>query len=209
MKGLLLKEWYTAWRYFRAILLVDVLFFAVALFAHDNGFFLVYPCLMTGTLTMQTMAVEQQDGWERYAGTLPVTRGQLVSVKYIMTLLCLLVLLAATALVETGTMLRRGSFCWDTYSNLPILLGVSLLIPAIANVPMFRFGFAKGRIVYFVVLSLLGAIAGMLSAMSILTNGLGMNMISLPVEAGVALIGIAGYGFSWWLSIKCYQKREL
>lgn len=74
MKGLLLKDWYCMVKQSRSYFLIDLVFFAAAIFNAGNLFFLTYPCLTAGLCTMAMISYEEYDGWDQYAAGLPYTR---------------------------------------------------------------------------------------------------------------------------------------
>ena len=84
MKGLLLKDLYMVVKYCKAYLLIAVVFLAVSLMGSDNLFFIFYPCLLCGMIPVNLLAYDERSRWPQYCGTLPYTKGQIVSGKYLM-----------------------------------------------------------------------------------------------------------------------------
>ena len=60
MKGLLLKDYYTAKNYLRSLFLVAFVFI-VASFFNDYVFFLYYPCVFSSTAAMTLISYEEKD----------------------------------------------------------------------------------------------------------------------------------------------------
>ena len=87
MKGLLLKDAYMAAKYCRAYLLIVAVFLIAAPFSGDNLFLMMYPCILASMVPVNLLAYEAQCKWEPFAGTLPYSRCQLVSAKYLTGLL--------------------------------------------------------------------------------------------------------------------------
>lgn len=83
MKGLLLKDFYMTAKYCRSFLLIVVVFLAVSFFGKDNVFFILYPVLISSMIPVTLMSYDEHDKWNVYSLTLPYTRGQLVSAKYL------------------------------------------------------------------------------------------------------------------------------
>ena len=83
MKGLLLKDFYLSWRYCRAFLVIVAVFLAVSFTGDDNIFFLIYPIMIASVIPMTLVSYDEHDKWTAYSGTLPYTRAQLVSTKYL------------------------------------------------------------------------------------------------------------------------------
>ena len=100
MKGLLLKDFYLSWRYCRAFLVIVAVFLAVSFVGEDNVFFMIYPIMIASVIPMTLLSYDEHDKWTSYSGTLPYTRTQLVSSKYLVGLcfgtVAFLVSMAAT-----------------------------------------------------------------------------------------------------------------
>ena len=111
MKGLLLKDYYTAKNYLRSLFLVAFVFI-VASFFNDYVFFLYYPCVFSSTAAMTLISYEEKDRWNIYAETLPCSRVQVVSCKYIVSLIFGTLTAIALLFVQTAAMLYRKTFAF-------------------------------------------------------------------------------------------------
>ena len=204
MKGLLLKDTYMTVRLCRMFLLLDVVFLGVWMFGNGDLFFLTYPCLLTTMVPMTLISYDEREKWDVFAATLPYSRAQIVSCKYLIGL-CLSVLILAVAAV--GQIFRRtpGGTA-EFLTMLPVLMSACLLAPAVLYPFVFRFGAEKGRVVYYVVIAVVcgGSVVLQNTEVASLLGSLSVG--SLP--AGV-LIAAAVYAGSWLLSIRLYAKREL
>ncbi|MGN0976478.1 MAG: ABC-2 transporter permease [Faecousia sp.] len=209
MKGLLLKDAYMAAKYCRAYLLIVAVFLIAAPFSGDNLFLMTYPCILASMVPVNLMAYDTQSKWEQYAGTLPCSRDQLVSAKYLIGLLASCGILALTGIVQS-VRVATGSIQVQALASLMALaLITSCIVPAITLPLIFRFGPEKGRILYLVVV---GMACGISAAVSITQSpSLFSREISLALPVlGLACLAAAGlYGASWYLSILFYKKREL
>ncbi len=100
MKGLLVKDLYMSKTYCRVYLLIAAAFLALYAFSsvngHENLFFLLYPTVLAGMVPINLIAYESQCKWEQFAGTLPYTRAQLVSAKYLIGLMFFGILLPSS-----------------------------------------------------------------------------------------------------------------
>ena len=86
MKGLLLKDFYMAAKYCRAFLLLVIVFLAVSIWGDENVFFVIYPVLIAGMIPVTLYSYDEREKWTLYSGTLPYTRTQFVSSKYLVGL---------------------------------------------------------------------------------------------------------------------------
>lgn len=208
MKGLLLKDLYMMKRYMRSYLLMMVLFMAIAAMDPGNMFFVYYPCILSGMVPTSLLGYDERSKWDMFAGTLPCTRAQIVSVKYLLGVILQLLVLALTAIAQGVTMLRSGSWDWAGYLILLEMLVMLGCVSSSVTLPfMFKFGVEKGRMAYYVMIGLVCAGSGV--AGSLFNSGIqyipGSNVV-MPLLT-LAAMGI--YALSWWLSIRFYEKREL
>ena len=204
MKGLLLKDFYLMAGYCKSFLLVSAVFIGLFVVEPSNFFFLLMLCIMLGMLPTTLLSYDEREHWNVYSQVFPVTRGQYVSVKYLIGLLCSVLV----ALVVAAICLIR----FEAGALLPLLC-ISLacsLIPAALLLPLsFRFGTEKARYLYLAFIAL-AAFAGAF----LITGGEGAAAASALDPAAVTwmvpLLGAGGaalYGLSWLLSIWIYQRR--
>ena len=204
MKGLLLKDFYLLASYCKSFLLISAVFIGLFVVEPSNFFFLLMLCIMLGMLPTTLLSYDEREHWNVYSQVFPVTRGQYVSVKYLIGLLCSVLV----ALVVAAICLIR----FEAGALLPLLC-ISLarsLIPAALLLPLsFRFGTEKARYLYLAFIAL-AAFAGAF----LITGGEGAAAASALDPAAVTwmvpLLGAGGaalYGLSWLLSIWIYQRR--
>lgn len=207
MKGLLLKDFYLSWRYCRAFLVIVAVFLAVSFTGDDNIFFLIYPIMIASVIPMTLVSYDEHDKWTAYSGTLPYTRAQLVSTKYLVGMcfgsVAFLISMAAT----TVRMILGGGFVLEQFA----LVGTALLVlgclgPALILPYVFKYGAEKGRMAFYITIGLFTAAATVLAGMGFQIQGLSSGLWPLAAVAGVSILL---YALSWWLSIRFYQKREL
>ncbi|MDO5136695.1 MAG: ABC-2 transporter permease [Eubacteriales bacterium] len=207
MKGLLLKDWYCMVKQSRSYFLIDLVFFAAAIFNAGNLFFLTYPCLTAGLCTMAMISYEEYDGWDKYAAGLPYTRAELVSSKYLWGLLNILAVGMIAAVIQGVTMARLGVFALEGYLSFVLLLFVIGLVPsALLNPFLYKFGVTKGRIIYYF---LVGTVCGLAVVYQKNAKGLPATGKGTGTALLAAAFAVLLYGLSWLLSIHCYKKREL
>ena len=207
MKGLLLKDFYLSWRYCRAFLVIVAVFLAVSFTGDDNIFFLIYPIMIASVIPMTLLSYDEHDKWTAYSGTLPYTRVQLVSAKYLVGLcfgsVAFLISMAAT----TVRMMLGGGFVLEQFA----VVGTALLVlgclgPALILPYVFKYGAEKGRVAFYITVGVFSGVAAVLAGMGFQIQGLSSGLWPLAAVAGVSILL---YALSWWLSIRFYQKREL
>ena len=110
MKGLLLKDWYMMKQYCRTYPVIAVAFMALSLVDSDNLFFVFYPCLLCGMIPVTLLGYDERSGWVQYSGTMPYTKTQIVSEKYLISLFAQLTMLVATGIAQAVKMTLTGGF---------------------------------------------------------------------------------------------------
>ena len=213
MKGLLVKDLYMSKSYCRVYLLIAAAFLALYAFSsvngHENLFFLQYPTVLAGMVPINLIAYESQCKWEQFAGTLPYTRAQLVSAKYLIGLMFFGILLVMTLAVMGIAMAIVGRFSPVLLWSQSVLMTLCFFGSCTIILPLvFRFGIEKARIMYLV---MIGLVCGLTAAIGIVSNGSayagGWQMLrAIPL---VAMAAVVLYLLSWRLSIRFYQEREL
>ncbi len=208
MKGLLLKDLYQINKYCRSYLLVAVLFLGVSLFSDNNIFFLGYPCLFANLLPVTLIAYDERSKWEQFCGTLPYTKAQLVSVKYLIGLILQGSILLLTGAVQAYRMIHAGTFQWQAWGMLLVMLFfISGLVTSLALPLIFKLGTEKGRVVYYI---MVGALCGLSVVGVTIFKGEAVSALHsalvLPILCVVTIVLCV---VSWRVSIAFYQKREI
>ena len=86
MKGLVLKDFYLLTRYCRNFLLVAFVFLVMYISNPGNTAAITMLCAVTGILPITLLSYDEREGWITYCQTLPYTKAQYVSAKYVMGL---------------------------------------------------------------------------------------------------------------------------
>lgn len=208
MKGLLLKDFYVAVKHCRAYVLMALLFLAISFTDSENMFFVFYPCMLCGMIPVTLLSYDERSHWLQYCGTLPYTKAQIVSAKFLIGLMTQLAVLVLTGVVQALRMIRDGGFSLAEFAPMMVLvLLMSVLATSISMPFMFRFGVEKGRVAYYV---MVGAVCAGGALGSVLLQEAAHTSVSMPVLLPVlCLVSVGLYALSWYLSIVFYQKREV
>jgi hypothetical protein len=195
-------------KYCRAYLLIAIVFIAISFFSNDNMFFVFYPCLLCGMIPVNLLAYDERSHWMQYSGTLPYTKTQIVSGKYLIGLLAQLTVLAATGIAHGVKMYAAGNFVLGDFAVLMLLmLIVSTLSSSICLPFVFKLGVEKGRTAYYV---MVGFVCGASVLASSILRGQLMGEIQPDLILGLlAIVGISVYILSWYLSVMFFKKREI
>ncbi len=198
MKGLLLKDFYLIKTVCRMNILIIVLFVVVSAFSTDNMFFLFFPCIISSMMPITLLSYDEHDKWTEYALTLPCTRAQIVSGKYLIGLAGIVFVMLLTVLVQA----LFGAYSVAELAVLAVLmLTIGLVGPAILYPLIFKFGIEKGRLFYYV---FIGAACAGITIFTYQEPGIhtGGSVYLLPV------VGAVLYAVSWLLSIRFYENRK-
>ena len=208
MKGLILADFYMAKKYCRSYFLIMLVFIAVSFFGNDNTFLIIYPVILAGMLPVTLLGYGERHKWNVYCETLPLTRRQVVTEKYLLTGILLLGVFLLVAAVQGVRLSAGGHFDAEEYcAFLSPLFAVGLLSPSITLPCMFKFGVEKGRIAYYVVV---GMVCGVAAAGVFLSDTPKLQTAIPPHTALLlSLFGIAAFAVSYWISASVYAKREL
>ena len=208
MRGLLLKDWYMMQKYCRAYILITAVFIGISLANGENLFFTFYPCMLCGMIPVTLLGYDERSGWTQYSGTMPYTKEQIVSEKYLIGILVQLTVLLVTGIAQATKMMITGCFAFEKLAVLMLLmLVVSMLAPAISLPFIFKLGVEKGRTAYYVMI-------GFVCGASVLASGffggqLGIEIKPNLVLATLAAVGVGVYALSWRMAIAFYKKREI
>ena len=142
MKGLIRKDFYLLWSYCRLMPLFLLGFIIFSAFSSDGEapFFIYYPCILSSVMPVNLLAYDDAEHWLTYCDTLPVTRRQYVSGKYIMSLICAGAIFLLSAAAAVVRLCRSGAFYpTDLTDQLAVLAMISLLSSALTMPPLFKF----------------------------------------------------------------------
>ena len=210
MKGLLLKDFYMMIKYCRTYLLIGIVFIAVSFAGMDsqNMFFVFYPCLLCGMIPVNLLAYDERSRWLEYSGTLPYTKAQLVSAKYLLGILVQGAMLLAVGIAQAVRMNLAGTFSPGDFVLFMALIFAMATVTSSISLPfMFRWGVEKGRIAYYAMIGFvcaagyLGSVFFAKGSRSVLGQG--------ALQTVLCLVGAGVYVASWLTSIALYQKREV
>jgi len=144
----------------------------------------------------------------QYSGTLPFTKDQIVSAKYLIGLLVQITMLIVTGIAQGIKMTVAGNFMLGKFIVLMMLMLIVATLTSSISLPfIFKLGVEKGRAAYYV---MIGSACGA----SVLASSFFRGQLATEVEpnvilAAVAVIGIGMYILSWYLSVVFFRKREI
>ena len=213
MNGLLLKDFYVSLRvgWYFAIFLV---LWPLLLLAGEPPTMIVLSCFLGAMLPSTLSAYDEKDKWLKYAETMPYTRKQLVTVKYIYGFIAdgIVIVIAAVSMTANTLFIHAGYVL--SFSDIIFWCSIYLLAGAVVSFILpfvFWLGAEKGRYAYMVFGGLCGGFAAIASSNGLLGDDFQMPSVSSPLvyAAVIIVIAVALYAASWVLSVLLYRKREL
>ncbi len=204
MKALIYKDLVAIWKYCRNYLFLCGVFLVMSIFIEEYSFLQMYPVIFMGTLVNTLIAYDERDRWDRQVLTMPVTRKQYVTGKYLtgMILQGTMMVLSAAA---CGLRLAMGDgFGWAVFKDyLAFLLGLAVAAPSLILPFIFKNGSEKGRMAYLIVVGGIFALA--VCGTLVLKK---LDLVGVPMDLSVLPAAVLLYPASWALSVRWYEKRE-
>ena len=208
MKGLLLKDWYMTKKYCRYYLFVGIGFIILSFMSKGNMFFIFYPCLLCGMIPVHLLGYDERSRFTEDVGTLPYTKIQIESAKYLIGLFIQIAMLTVICITQGIKMSIEGNFVLKEFLVLMMLLLIMASVASSLTLPfVFKYGVEKGRGAYYVMIGVV--CAGSIIATTIFKNGMQNEMQLNGVLPIACLIGVGIYVLSWYLSIVFYKKKEI
>ncbi len=210
MKGLLLKDLYMTVKYCRAYFFIAIVF-ALASVWGNSWFFLAYPIIMASVIPVNLISYDEKSKWSVYVGTFPYSKKEIVSVKYIITLIFLGLAILLSGITQTVHMLIQGTFDLEFLIVLLVLLPVvGVICPNFMLPAIFKYGVEKGRLVFYGVMIFLCALLAVLGAIGSVNDGLpglfpSLQLWIVPLILGIGVVLLIS---SWLLSIRFYSTKE-
>ena len=205
MKGLLLKDFYLIMKYCRAQLFAIVLFAGVSLF-YDNSLFRVYPGLFAAMIPVMLYSYDERENWCSYSQTLPISKVQYVSEKYLLGLAIVFVMAIVMGMVQGFGKAASFSESINTAFSMSELFLAGLVLLSLLLPFLFKFGAEKGRVAYMIVIGAICALVVIGESMEPIISLTAIGRFRLPL---ILILAIGLYLISWLLSEYFYQRREI
>lgn len=205
MKGLLLKDFYVAVKQCRMHLVLMLLLLVLSVMGDGMMTFMLFPCVLGGMLPMTLLSYDERSHWSDYCGTMPCTRRDVVSAKFIVALTVQGVLLLLTLLVQGLRMAVVGAVDGGLLLLYAGLFCAASSVSAVMLPLSFKFGVEKGNVAYYL-------LVGVICAVNLLLSPTLENTDTVLSGSGIALglmaVAAVLYTLCWRLSIRFYEKRE-
>lgn len=207
MKGLLLKDLYLLRKHCAGYALAVAVFLVLALMGNDSTMAAIWPGALVVMIPIVLLQNDAQSKWDQYCGTLPYSKGQIVSAKYLVGLSTQVITLFLSGIVQAFITTQKDSVRWDIFlSKMSIAFILSFTMSSVSLPLVFRFGAEKGQILYAV---LLGALCALfIPALMLLPYLMAQELPSAASLAALCLIAVIMYILSWCLSTRLYRISQ-
>ena len=166
----------------------------------------VYFLLMifAALLPMTSLTMDDMAKWDRYALTMPVTRKDIVTSKYLMTIIFFCVAIRdfgnhcrCFVLSDAGELRLRSGSSFSSV-HLAVFYG-SLLFPL-----LYKFGSEKARYMMFVLMAVIGIL--LVGWFALFGESLTGNLLIYILIT--AVVSVAAFIASYFVSVRLYEKKE-
>lgn len=210
MKGLITKEILVLIKNNKMQFLCLLMFVVLGVFLKSAAYIMFIPFLIP-MLVKQGLTVDEMSKWDKYSACFPVDRKKIVTSKYIVVLLSAVLssamALAAFILINIVNKDKVLSLS-DIAVYLTAASSISIVLPAFMYPFDFKYGTAKGRVVYFILTGI--AVAGLSSAFMGADVTSFLSKLTQPlVIAVIFAAALTIFIVSWFISAKIYEAREI
>lgn len=207
MAGLILKDLMTIQRQLKTQAFVLIFFLFISIFM-QQGFMLFTIIIFIVTFQAITaLTYDEQSSWDKYANTLPISKGDIVLSKYILSILLMLFgLLLALPIVF---IIHRLTNNWASAAFFPafnLLVTLAFCMLALLLPIYIKFGSIKGRMVLIALCFIPGFLFSLLKEyfpdMILILSNLKQYMFFAPF-AGLLILWLSSL-----ISTAIYQHKE-
>lgn len=215
MKGLLIKDFRLIAQ--RKMFLIAMLLCAVALGLTDSGtsFIIYYFTIIGAMFTTSTISYDEYDNCFPFLFTLPATRKQYVTEKYLFGLVTVTVFdIFATVAAVVITLSKGLPVTSDLFISSIAVIPVSMIMNSFSLPVMLKLGLEKGRIgLYIILIPVIAAVTAVMKSASL--NKKFFELISYAdahhILTGVILgaVSLTIIMISYLITADIMKKREL
>lgn len=206
MKGLILKDLLNFKNQQGITFLILIAFyFLMALQMQSSSFFAALWVMLGATLPISSIAYDEKAKWEKYALTMPISRKEIVTSKYVLSFLFII---AGNIISLPVIYMIDGSFGIENLLIFLVLVAVGVTFNSIMLPFVFKFGSENSRIIMILVVAIPFLTGYILQKMNInVLLFLDEHEKVIGIIGGIATIVI--YLISYLLSVWIMERKEI
>ena len=217
MRGLILKDFLNLKKNIRIFLAIFVVYGVLAFISDDSSFFSTVLTIIFAVLVLSLYSYDEMAKWDGYALTMPITRDNMVQVKYVMMLL--LTFIGAIFGITFAFLMNITSMKFDLILKSIINCGIGTSIVILfycVTIPFItKLGVEKARLIFFVVY-LVPFIITIAVNKSIKSGQLTIPQNLVDMVSAIAkyayvllpLFVLLALSVSYTISLSIYRKKE-
>jgi len=213
MKGLMVKDFLNLQSTFKRLIPIIALWMVIFLPNGNSTFFGVVIMMMT-MMVVTTISYDDLAKWDSYALTMPISRKEVVTGKYlVMLLLDVLGVLMALIVGLIGVLILKNSSWSEMMAVLVIIASIGLIAGSTMLPLIYHFGTEKARIIIILVAMVPTGLVLLLSGMVSEQQWQWLANIGADISLSMIIIGLAAFSAfyvacSYMISKRIYEKKE-
>ncbi|MFJ3387307.1 MULTISPECIES: ABC-2 transporter permease [unclassified Lysinibacillus] len=207
MAGLILKDLMTIQRQLKTQAFVLIFFLFISIFMQQGLMLFTIIIFIVTFQTITALTYDEQSSWDKYANTFPISKGDIVLSKYILSILLMLFgLILALPIVFIIHRFMNNWASAEFFPTFSLLVTLAFCMLALLLPIYIKFGSIKGRMVLIALCFIPGFLFGLLKEyfpdMTLLLSNLKQYMFFAPV-AGLLILWLSSL-----ISTAIYQHKE-
>lgn len=207
MTGLILKDLMTIQRQIKTQAFVLIFFLFISIFMQQALMLFTIIIFIATFQAITALTYDEQSSWDKYANTLPISKGDIVLSKYILSILLLIFgLILALPIVFIIHRFTNNWASTEFFLTFNLIVTLAFCILALLLPIYIKFGSIKGRIVLIAVCFLPGFLFSLLNEhlpdMTIALSNLKQYMFLAPF-AGLLILWLSSL-----ISTAIYKRKE-
>ncbi|WP_341301962.1 ABC-2 transporter permease [Lysinibacillus sp. FSL H8-0500] len=207
MAGLIFKDLIIIQRQIKSQAFIVLFLLIMAIVTQQSAILLTLVVFIVTMQAMIALTYDEQSKWDRYANTLPLTKGDIVLSKYILSFLLLMIgLIIALPLVLLIHFFTQQEIITDLFLNFSLIATLALCLLAVLLPIYIHFGSIKGRFVLMAFCFMPGALVSLFK--EYLPN---ITITLANLKQFVYITPFAGLFILWLSSLLAttiYQRKE-
>ena len=162
MVGLILKDLMTIQRQMKAQAFVLLFLLMMAIFMQQSSMLLAVVVFIVTIQAITALSYDEQSNWDKYANTLPISKGDIVLSKYILSVVLMIIgLVTALPLLFFINFFTNNEITSEFFLTFNLIVTLVLCLLAVLLPIYIQFGSIKGRIVLIALCFIPGFLMGM------------------------------------------------